>query len=77
MTQKIFVVVDDQGNIVSDFMGFASESCKLHEQRFRQLLAEYGVKTKSRIVTKSPKQIESEIAGRSEQGAQSWTKTKL
>lgn len=77
MSKKILIMIDEQGNILSDFMGFSGDSCKVHEQRFRQLLAEYGVQTTSRITSKTPQQIESELAEASQEVVRTWTKTKV
>lgn len=74
MPPKISIIIDEQGNIESDFKGFEGSQCQLYEQRLRSLMQGYGVLTKAKIQKKSSVQIAEESKVQTREGK--WTKIK-
>jgi hypothetical protein len=60
MPRKVSIIIDEQGNIESDFMGFAGDDCQTYEQRLRDLLQGYGVMTTAHIQKKALSRIAEE-----------------
>jgi hypothetical protein len=43
MSKESRLIVDDKGNVSSDFYGYEGDSCRLEEERLRKLLAQFGL----------------------------------
>jgi len=55
MKKSIKVIIDENGNLESDFSGFKDNECKGEEEKFRKLLeVKYGIFVKSsKIIPKN------------------------
>jgi len=50
MAKVIRVMVDAEGNVTEDFLGFVGNECETEDHRLRQRLAEYGLSVEPKVV---------------------------
>jgi hypothetical protein len=61
MAPKISVSIDDQGQIVADFVAFPGRSCESMERRLREEMARWGLEVRGSVSPKSDSQISREL----------------
>jgi len=61
MSAGIHVEIDDQGNVVADFVAFQGRSCEQAESRLKEALARWGVQVKAKTYPKPDEVIQQEL----------------
>jgi len=74
MPPKISVSIDDQGQIVADFVAFPGRSCENMERRLREEMARWGLEVRGSVSPKSDSQISQELAQDLQSKGTTWKK---
>lgn len=74
MPPKISVSIDEQGQIVTDFIAFPGRSCESMERRLREEMARWGLEVRGTVSPKSDSQISQELVEELQNRGRPWKK---